>query len=67
MVGYAILIIDDDPYQHAIMDKYLKISGYDVLHANDGAEGLKILGDQRPDRSRCSTSGIQRTHDTRPN
>ena len=44
-----ILIIDDDQTQHLILGEYLKISGYDVIHAKDGAQGLKITEAQKPD------------------
>ncbi len=48
MAAYLILIIDDDPTQHVILDKYLKLSGYDVIHAQDGAEGLVMLDAHKP-------------------
>lgn len=45
----TILIIDDDKLVHAIIDRVL--NGYDalVLHAHDGAEGLRIAQEVRPD------------------
>lgn len=44
-----VLIIEDDSY---ILDMYkikLKASGFEVITANDGMEGLEILKKERPD------------------
>lgn len=49
MENYLILIIDDDQTQHLILGEHLKQAGYDVIHAKDGAHGLKILESQKPD------------------
>lgn len=49
MGGYLILVIDDDPAQHMIIEGYLKLAGYDVAHAEDGEEGLKFLEGKKPD------------------
>ncbi|MDM8525414.1 response regulator transcription factor [Desulfococcaceae bacterium HSG8] len=49
MDNYLILIIDDDQTQHLILGEFLKTSGYDVVHAKDGAHGLKIIESQKPD------------------
>ena len=48
MTKYVILIIDDDPTQHLILGDYLKLAGYEVIHANSGDEGLKILTKRKP-------------------
>lgn len=48
-LSYLILIIDDDQTQHLILGEYLKMSGYDVIHAKDGEQGLKIMEAQKPD------------------
>lgn len=48
MANYTILIIDDDPMQHAILADYLKLSGYEVIHAENGEHGFKLLETERP-------------------
>jgi len=47
--NYLILIIDDDQTQHLILGEFLKSEGYDVIHAKDGEQGLKIMEAQKPD------------------
>lgn len=49
MDNYLILIIDDDQTQHLILGEHLKTEGYDVVHAKDGSQGLKIMESQNPD------------------
>ncbi|MGE0087022.1 MAG: response regulator [Desulfococcaceae bacterium] len=49
MKKYRILIIDDDPMQHLILGDYLKLAGYEVAHAESGAEGLRKVEEQKPD------------------
>ncbi|MDM8537768.1 response regulator [Desulfobacterales bacterium HSG17] len=44
-----ILVIDDDPTQHIILRNYLKAAGYEVIHAEDGEQGLKIFDAKKPD------------------
>ncbi|QTA81605.1 Two component system response regulator domain-containing protein, DUF4388 [Desulfonema limicola] len=44
-----ILVIDDDPTQHIILRNYLKAAGYEVVHAEDGEQGLKIFEAKKPD------------------
>jgi CheY-like chemotaxis protein len=47
--SYLILIIDDDQTQHLILEEYLRQAGYDVIHAKDGEQGIKIMEAQKPD------------------
>ncbi|WP_207678444.1 response regulator [Desulfonema magnum] len=49
MDNYLILIIDDDQTYHVILEGYLRASGYEVIHAKDGSQGLKIMETQKPD------------------
>lgn len=49
MSSYLILLIDDDPTQHLILGNYLRLSGYEVAHADEGKQGLKIMDIQKPD------------------
>ncbi len=49
MKKYHILIIDDDPKQHLILGDYLKLAGYEVAHAESGADGVKMLEEKKPD------------------
>jgi CheY-like chemotaxis protein len=37
----TVLVVDDNPDQHAICAAYLRHAGYDVAHAFDGSEALQ--------------------------
>ena len=39
--GRLILVVDDDPHSRAFLSGILKLEGYSVHTATDGAEGLK--------------------------
>lgn len=48
MSRVTILIVDDDPDQHAVCGALLEHAGYAVLHAFDGQEGVEVARDARP-------------------
>jgi len=48
-VGKKILVIDDDSTFLKLADKVLTNAGYEVLKANDGQEGLRLLFSHKPD------------------
>lgn len=43
MSKHTILIIDDDPAQHEILEVYLSVAGFSCRHANSSNEGLAEL------------------------
>jgi CheY-like chemotaxis protein len=43
-----ILVIDDDTVVLEIISEILQLSGYNVLTASNGEEGIKILNDTQP-------------------
>ncbi len=45
----TILVIDDDPTVHDLMQRLLSASGYQVLLANSGIKGLEMARTQQPD------------------
>ena len=45
----TVLIVDDDPDQHTVCGVFLEHSGYRVLHAFDGEEGVRMAREQQPD------------------
>jgi CheY-like chemotaxis protein len=49
MARNTVLIVDDDPDQHTVCGVFLEHSGYRVLHAFDGQEGVEMARDQQPD------------------
>jgi two-component system cell cycle response regulator DivK len=49
MARSTVLIVDDDPDQHTLCGVFLEHSGYRVLHAFDGQEGVEMARDQQPD------------------
>jgi len=44
-----ILLVDDEPEVLAICHDYLKVSGYDVVIATDGLQGLAAARREKPD------------------
>ncbi len=49
MTASRILIIDDDPAQHMILQTQLEEAGYEVLHAHNGIAALKLMDRTLPD------------------
>jgi CheY-like chemotaxis protein len=49
MARSTVLIVDDDPDQHTVCGVFLEHSGYEVLHAFDGQEGVEMARDRQPD------------------
>lgn len=48
-MAYVILVVDDSPIQRKLTAAVLKASGYDVLVAEDGAQGIEIALQSHPD------------------
>lgn len=46
---FTILVVDDSRLQRTLLDDTLHESGYEVLVAEDGEEGLRILREQKVD------------------
>lgn len=44
-----ILVIDDNPGMLKVLDKWLKVAGYEVIEAWDGKMGLEITRREKPD------------------
>ncbi len=44
-----ILIVDDEKQLVSLVSLHMKMSGYEVLSANDGEEALSIIKEERPD------------------
>ncbi len=49
MTKSRILVVDDEPGIRFIIHKMLEGAGYEVLEADSGEEGLKILGKEKVD------------------
>ncbi|RYG18912.1 MAG: response regulator [Caulobacteraceae bacterium] len=49
MVASTILIADDDPLLRALLVHRLSADGYQVLIAEDGAQALAVITEQKPD------------------
>jgi CheY-like chemotaxis protein len=47
--GSTILVVDDDPAMHDLMQRFLSREGYRVMAAIDGQEGVTIARQQKPD------------------
>jgi len=45
----VILVIDDEPLNLQVLESMLVPLGYDVVLAKNGGEGLKKIGEERPD------------------
>lgn len=48
-MAYSILLIDDNPSLHQLLGQYLEDSNFQVMHAESGIVGLKMLFEHRPD------------------
>lgn len=48
-MAHKILVIEDDPDTAAIVEMYLRQEGYQVAVGGDGFEGLRLVGDVKPD------------------
>jgi len=44
-----ILLVDDDPFIHAVARRYLERDGFQVLDAPDGETALRLFEEQAPD------------------
>ena len=44
-----ILLVDDDPIVHWVLQQYLGRAGYEISTANDGRAALNMVRDKRPD------------------
>lgn len=49
MAGFLILITDDEPMQRELLEEYLKLSHYRVIHAKDGNQCLEMMQQHEPD------------------
>lgn len=49
LVGKTLLIVDDDPKIHQEIQELLKGTGFHLLHAYNGEEGLSIARKNKPD------------------
>lgn len=47
--GETLLVIDDDPAVHDLLHRHLSRAGYRVITAKNGAEGLALARNERPD------------------
>ncbi|MFA6954793.1 MAG: response regulator [Thermoanaerobaculia bacterium] len=45
---HDILLIDDDPSFHDLIDAQLEPAGFSVRHARNGAEGLRMIAESAP-------------------
>lgn len=49
MTRPLILVVDDDEHDREIYGKMLWYNGFDVIFAEDGAAGLRLARERRPD------------------
>jgi DNA-binding response OmpR family regulator len=49
MAQPLVLVVDDEHDFRAIVSHVLKRGGYDVVTAEDGAEGLRVFAEREPD------------------
>ena len=49
MSGPKVLVIDDDRDTLALYTTALRLSGFDVLAAENGVQGLRLVDDETPD------------------
>jgi CheY-like chemotaxis protein len=44
-----ILIVDDDQMNRELLETVLKRTGYEVMHANSGAQAFRVIAGKLPD------------------
>jgi two-component system alkaline phosphatase synthesis response regulator PhoP len=49
MGKFKILIADDDPYVHELVDTVFSTDEFDVSHAYDGSEAVEFIKEVKPD------------------
>jgi phosphate regulon transcriptional regulator PhoB len=47
--GRKVLVVDDEDSVRELLSLYLKKEGFQVVHARDGKEALRLNGEQHPD------------------
>ena len=47
--GHKVLVVDDEEAVRELIELYLTKEGYEVIHARDGREALRLNGEQHPD------------------
>ena len=52
----TVLIIDDIPHIRRLLSRMLSASGYQTLLAEDGAQGLEMVREHKPDIVTCDVS-----------
>ena len=48
-MSYKILVADDEPEIRDLLRLYLENEQYEVIEAENGAEALRLVGEQAPD------------------
>lgn len=48
MTGEAIIIVDDEPSMVALLSTFLKLKGYQITSAHNGADALALIEKQPP-------------------
>ena len=49
MSSARVLLVEDDPVILRLLEVNFELEGYEVLLARDGAEGIRLAQEQRPD------------------
>jgi phosphate regulon transcriptional regulator PhoB len=47
--GRSVLVVDDEDSVRELIELYLKKEGFEVIHARDGREALRLNGEHHPD------------------
>jgi len=47
--GRKVLVVDDEEPVRELIQLYLKKEGFEVVHARDGKEALRLNGEHHPD------------------
>lgn len=48
MKAYQVLVVDDDETIHRLLEEYLGLSGFTVLHSTDGQQGIEMMEAVKP-------------------
>ena len=43
-----ILVVDDEPYMHALLQNHLQRAGFEMIKAGNGRDAIKLAASERP-------------------
>lgn len=48
-MAFKVLVVDDEPYMHRLLQHHLARAGFLLLNAHNGREAIQLAGQHQPD------------------